>query len=677
MTPQEYAQTVFALQRAEHEYRAGSPIMSDQDFDAAVLQLQEFERQHPYMVLPGSPTKRVGSDLTEGFKKVKHPKPMLSLDNTFSMEELMRRLESVQLEVGGVASFSIEPKIDGIALALQYKHGMLHRALTRGDGVQGDDVTANAMTIRDIPLVIVTDVEFVEIRGEVCMHFDDFKEYNELRVASGLEAAANPRNLTAGTMKLLDPSECAKRKLRFYAYHISVYQNGTNKVPLADQSQVLNLLNQTFKFRPMGAVQIANGTTEVLEAVERFEATKSQLPYPVDGAVIKLHSIDDRRKFQDGTKSPKWAWAYKYAAETAFTVLKAITIQVGRTGVLTPVAELEPVELAGTTVSRASLHNDEQINRLDVRPGDQVEIHKAGEIIPQVLRRVSNVTEDRPAFVMPETCPSCGGKVIKASNLEESEAIASVCTNTWKCPEQIMGRLLHWCQKSAMDIQDIGPQVIHAMFTYLDVMLPHHLYTLDVESLEKLDLIGKVKAAKLVRQIEKSKTAGLERVLVGLGIPRIGTTLCRRLAMAAENMTDLGLMPEATLLKVNGMTQTLVETLRSWFQGPRTQELISNLERVGVSMASNTYNPKIAGGPFGGMRVVITGELASMDREAFVKVVEENGGRVTGSVSGKTNLVVIGVNPGGNKLKGAEKHGVKCIQEPEFLEMLRSGDCAS
>lgn len=608
--------------------------ISDGEFDIMLRRLTAMEQQFPKLRTAASPTMRVGGGLLSGFKSSNHIVPMLSIDNIFSVEDLSKRLDALAYPANpGMALWTVEPKVDGLSLSLFYRDGILQEALTRGDGLSGDDVTANARTIRSIPLRLVSAQDeihipkVVHIRGEVFMTFKDFAAVNEQRKKEGKELLANPRNGAAGALKQLDTAECARRRLSFVPYHIAY--NDSLEWDNVPQETLTQFLFPNVGFKTLEPVQSFANKDNLIEYISKFEAIRAHLPYPVDGAVIKVSDREARDKFGEGTKFVKWAYAYKYAAEEALTKLNSITIQVGRTGVLTPVAELEPVELSGSVISRASMHNRDRLTKLNVKEGDIVRIRKAGEIIPEIIS-VETRVPDGKTFVFPLTCPSCSTPVVQAELREEGPGVATLCPNSEGCPAQIAGRLEHWCSKGCMDIQDVGETIIASMVKAGVSEIPD-LYKLTCEWMEaRLDGFGKRRAVITFNAIQKSKSNGFEMVFAGLGVPRCGSGTARKLARCMENMNDL-IQAEGARLDFLGAAKK--DAIIRWRDNIDTRLLIRRLSDLGVDMKSRTYDPNAAKGILSGKVFVFTGALETMHRSYAENLVEQNGGRASSSVS--------------------------------------------
>ncbi len=668
-------------------YVVAKPEISDTTFDLLMQELIRLETEDPeLMSASDSPTRRVGGGFIEGFQTVPHMVPMLSLDNIFNEEDLSKRLDALTYMSPSEAMWIVEPKIDGLSLDLKYENGKLFQALTRGDGEQGDDVTANAFTIKSIPLNLTWKAlhhyeasekltqflnrfpKVIHIRGEVFMTFKDFEAVNAARVKGGEEPMANPRNAAAGALKLLDPKECARRRLSFIPYHIAFQSHPWEPSPTGllpvTQGILLEWLH-ALGFAELDPVKQCCTKEEVLDYIAKFEAIRSHLPYPVDGAVLKINNIAIRRHYGEGTKAVKWAYAYKYAAEQADTKLKSITIQVGRTGVLTPVAELEPVLVSGSTISRATLFNRDRVMKLGVKPGDIVTILKAGEIIPQVIAVKTHLGS---AWTFPDHCPECHTEVQQADLIQdEGPGVATICPN-YECPAQIRGRIKHWC--SSMDMKDIGEALVDNLVSNLEVKDPADLYMLSPTRLMTLPGVAESKASNTMLAIESSKMNGLELVLAGLGIPRVGGGVSRKLAKVFKDIDDLITTDTTRLNFLGGAT---AQTILDWSQDARSKKLVSKLKAARVNMTSKTYNPNAANGVLSGKTFVFTGTLSSMDRPYAQSLVERNGGRATGSVSKKTSYVVAGREPG-SKLTKAQGLGVKILTEEEFLELVEVDD---
>jgi len=664
MTVSDYWALVQQINELDHAYHVlNQPTVPDAVYDELIRRLLEFEAVHPTLALPNSPSRRVGSCLTGDRLQVPHAQPMLSLDNIFEVEVLVRRLEA--LLDNGDTDWVLEPKVDGLSINLTYEQGNLVRATTRGDGAVGEDVTAAVMTIGDVPLKL-RDGQIpsrVDVRGEAFIERADFDAWNGRRVAAGEQPMANPRNAAVGAVMRSDSRETAKVPLRFVPY------------TLPDSSmEFATYAEQKLWFKAAGFSSLrdwyARDVQTLADLVIKFnDVWRSELPFPTDGAVIKVNNLALRKKLGAHDKAPRWAFAFKYQAERAETQLNGITIQVGRLGALTPVAELNPVELAGTTIRRASLHNFDMIKALDLAVGDTVLIEKAGEIIPYVLA-VTHKHPKRVPTATPDKCPVCGGAVERRHNDDGEAGVALTCVN-YHCEAQIIGRLEKWCSKEAMDLEAVGPGMVEKLVRELNVREPADLYRETLpDRLALLAGMGDKKIANFVSERDASKSRGMQAVLTGLCIPRIGNTIGKKLARRFPDLLALiKAVDENTSLP--GMGKVDFQALKAWFaDGPR-HAMIGRLAEAGVSLKSSTYSEKEAAGPFSGQLVVFTGTLESMERDVARSRVEELGGRTSGSVSGKTTMLVAG-EEAGSKLDKARKQGIRILTEAEFLEMLKS-----
>lgn len=671
-TEERHSELAAQIKEHDHQYYVlDNPTITDRQYDQLMQELIALETENPNLRTWNSPSQRVGVGLVPGFQTCDHIVPMLSLDNLFDQDALAKRLADLQAASGVTGAYwCIEPKVDGMSIDLEYQKGVLVRALTRGNGYKGDDVTANARTVRNIPLQLTAEVPHVHIRGEIFMTYAAFKNVNRERVAAGEEPMSNPRNAASGSMKLLDTNECARRRLSFVPYHLA-YSVIPNK--LVDLMEWQSWLHDEFLrlgFEPFAKEDwvVCQRQSEAIQWINDFGTRRSKLPYPTDGVVIKMNHIASREDLGAGSKSVRWAYSYKYAPETADTVLKSITIQVGRSGVLAPVAELEPVELAGTIVKRASLHNQEIIRTLDIQPGDTVTVSKAGEIIPEVIALVK-VGPRQQLFRFPSKCPVCGSAVTRAQIHDgESEGSALVCVNTEHCPGQIAGRLEHWCSKHAMDI-NIGPVMVGNLVER-GLKHPSDLYYLNDKLLLGIPGVAASKAANTRNSIDESKSQGMERVLVGLCIPKIGTSGAKKLARAYPDILALMSSSAEDIRRKTRLGEVVVESLITWLQKPSNQQRLRILEQAGVSLASKTYQAggTLEEGIFTGKVVVFTGTI-NMNRNEAQTLVEHLGGRCSSSVSKKTDYVVVGSEPG-SKLTKAHELGVRTLTEEEFMTMV-------
>lgn len=643
-------------------YDLDAPVISDYDYDMMFKELKELEEKYPSLADPNSPTKRVGGEAATGFEPVTHTVPLGSLSDVFDFDEVrafVERTKAFDAECG----YSVECKIDGLSVALRYENGVLVRGATRGDGRVGENVTGNLRTVRSIPLTLNTeklagmDTSVVEVRGEVYMPHSSFERLNAEREKRGEALFANPRNAAAGTLRQLDPKVCASRGLDIFVFN---YQTGTLDFKEHDESL---LALEKLGFRIIPYLKVVKTADEVISQIEEIGKMRGTLPFDIDGVVIKVNDLALRRTIGENSATPKWAVAYKFPPEEKETKLTDIVIQVGRTGILTPNAVLEPVKLAGTTVSRATLHNLDFIRERDIMIGDTVVLRKAGDIIPEVVRAVPEKRDGTQVpFEMPERCPSCGEPVELD---EESEGSAYYCTNS-DCPAQIMRNLIHFASKGAMDIDGLGPALLEKLHDTGLVKSIADIYSLTAEQLAGLERMGEKSAAKLISSIEKSKSAGLARFLSALGIRQVGDKAAAVIAARFGDIEELFKATPETLCEIDDVGEITAENIVSFFSHPQTRRMIDRLKDVGVVMTAE----KAAAGDdrFAGMTFVLTGTLPDMTRDEASALITSHGGKVSGSVSKKTSYVVAGAEAG-SKLAKAESLGVPVIDEAELLRM--------
>jgi DNA ligase (NAD+) len=653
-------------------YRQAEPEITDREYDELKRELAQLEADNPLLALIDSPTQKVGDDRSEGFQSYAHRERMMSLDNTYSGEEMREFLARMERELERTdLTYVVEPKIDGLAVSVTYERGQLVRAVTRGNGIEGDDITANAKTIRTLPRQLRADQgapvpEFIEIRGEIFLTNEEFQRINSEREAAGEALYANPRNLAAGTIKQLDPAVVARRKLE-----IVLYGRGfTAPVSALPETQ-----QQFFAWvRAWGLPTVDNqwaaqAGDEVLAAIAELDGMRQGLPYPTDGAVVKLDAIALQRTLGATSKAPRWAMAYKFEAERAETELKAISIQVGRTGVLTPVAELEPVQLAGTTVSRATLHNRDEIARKDIRVGDFVAVEKAGEIIPAVI--AVNLEKRRPECVpyeFPKACPVCETPAVQF----EGE-VAVRCPNVG-CPVQLRRRLQHFASRACLDIEGLGEAMIDQLVERGWVKRLPDIYQLNRDDLLALGKnVGK-STDKLLAAIEASKSAELWRFIHGLGITHVGAAAAKDLARVFGGLQELADAPMEAYIRekesvISGIGPTMARAILGYFSQETNQAVVADLLALGV--APKSPNMEGGGTRFAGQTFVLTGTLPTLTRNEAAELIEAQGGKVSGSVSKKTSYVVAGTEAG-SKLAKAEKLGVAVIDEATLQTLLRA-----
>jgi DNA ligase (NAD+) len=692
-----HAQIVEEIRRHDHAYYVeAQPKISDRDYDRLYHELLDLEKQFPELASPNSPSQRVGGQPVSEFKSVRHAVPMMSLDNTYSQEELRNFVKRVQkLLPDEKLEWVVEPKVDGLAVSLRYENGVFTIGATRGNGTEGDDITANLKTIRSVPLTLQSGTgilpakdrleacpTLLEVRGEVFMTKAGFEKLNAERKSAGEEIFANPRNSAAGSLKQLDPKIVAKRPLDIVLYGIGALASGTahsgnepqRAVPEAgapkSQRELLDWL-KALGFKTPARTWFCRSEDELIAAIAELDKVRGKFNYETDGAVIKLNSFGQQRRAGATAKAPRWAIAYKYAPEQAETKLKAITVQVGRTGALTPVAELEPTFLAGSTISRATLHNEDYIREKDIRIGDTVVIEKAGEVIPAVVSVVLNKrTGSAKSFQFPKVCPECGSKVFKTIGADEEEAAAWRCPNP-DCPAQVRGRIEHWCSRGAMDIEG-GGEVLAAQLVNSGLVRDvAELYQLKLAEVANLERMGEKSAKNFIDAVAASKTRDAWRVLFGLGILHVGAGVAKALGRHFATLDDVLAASAERLMEADDIGEVIAQSIVYWHSDSVNRKLLDRLRKAGLNFKSELYNPAIANGLFAGKTFVLTGTLPTLTREQATAKIESLGGKVSGSVSKKTDFVLAG-EEAGSKLDKAQKLGVKIIDEKEFLKMCGS-----
>ncbi len=642
-------------------YVEAKPEFSDFEFDKLLEQLVELEKQFPDLVTPDSPSQRVGGTITKEFLTVIHREPMLSLSNTYSlgeMEEFYNRVKKL-LALEGVEEQEMvaELKFDGVAISLLYRDGLLVQGATRGDGVQGDDITVNIRTIPTVPLKLIGGADGeIEVRGEVFMRKDDFEQINESRPEE--ERFANPRNATAGTLKMQDSAEVARRRMSFVAYYLK---------GISDESTThfrrLKLLEK-LGFSTGNHYRLCRELHDINDFIAEWSEKRWELPYETDGVVLKLNAVAIREKLGATSKSPRWAIAYKYPAQQARTVLNAVVFQVGRLGTITPVAELEPVLLAGSTVSRSTLHNFDEIERLGIMIHDRVIIEKSGEVIPKVI---SVVLDERPSdvqpIVIPLNCPACG-TLLKKSEGE----VSYYCPSEEECPAQIRGRVLHFASRNAMDIRNLGKALVDQLVSIKLVKDVGDLYFLQEPLVENLERMGRKSAQNLVHALDESRAKSYERLLYALGIRHVGRATARELSQAYPSLEALMQASEEELSTVPDIGPVVARSICDYFAKPTASYFLEKLRAAGLQLSASESTIQVNRN-FEGLTVLFTGGLDRYDRQQASELVVERGGRVVNSVSKKTGLVVAGHDPG-SKLDKARKLGVRVVSEDEFDKML-------
>ena len=639
-----------------HGYRyyvLDEPTISDFEYDHMLRRLEDLEAEHPEEITPDSPTQRVGGQTLSEFQQVRHAVPLESLQDVFNDDEVCHFLEKVPLDR---AVYSVEPKVDGLSVALEYRDGVFVRGATRGDGQVGEDVTENLRTIRSIPMTLPEKLPRLIVRGEVYMARSVFEEINARREIEGKPLMANPRNAAAGSLRQLDPKIAAQRRLDIAVFNLQLAEGRT----FTTHTETLEYLaSQHFKVIPHKPLE---KDSDILAEIAALGDSRDQFPFDIDGAVIKLDDLRDRETLGSTAKFPKWAIAYKYPPETKPTLLKNIVVQVGRTGVLTPKAELAPVRLAGTTVTFATLHNQDFITQKDVRIGDTVLVRKAGEIIPEI---VEVVADKRPAdaqpYFLPDTCPVCGAPVVR-----DEDGAALRCTGA-ECPAQLLRNLTHFASRNAMDIDGLGPAVMQNLIDSGLIHTAADLYALRPEQLEPLERMGKKSAQNAVDAIAKSRENDLWRLIYALGIRQVGEKAAKLLAQHFRTMSALRAATEEELTSLDDVGPITAKYVSQWMQSPQSIDLLARLEAAGVNMACKE---EVLDTRFAGMTFVLTGALEKFTRDEAGEMIEKRGGKAASSVSKKTTYVVAGENAG-SKLQKARDLNIPVLTEDEFLALLQ------
>ncbi len=647
----------------DHNYRyyvLAEPVISDQEFDLKLKELEALEKQFPEFALPNSPTKTVGGGLLDEFKTVPHKRRMLSLGNTYSEEELLEFDERVRKSLGiDAVEYVCELKIDGLAISLFYENGQLIQAVTRGDGFQGDDVTENVKTIRSVTQQLHGNYPTsFEIRGEIFMHRKGFERLNQQRQAQGEATYANPRNVASGSLKIKDAKEVAKRPLDITLYHFL-----SDQYPFATHSESL-IQAQSWGIKTAEHSQTCRSIDEVFDYLKRWDAARHDLGFDTDGVVIKVNSLRHQEELGFTAKVPRWAIAYKFQTETATSKLLGITYQVGRTGAITPVAELQPVALLGTTVKRASLHNANEIERLDVRIGDTVFVEKGGEIIPKIVGvDFSRRAENSVPHMYITHCPECN------SELQRNDGEAQhYCLNSEECPPQAIGKIEHFVGRKAMDIQSIGSEMAETLYQQGLVKELADLYFLTFDQVLALDRVGEKTAMNLIEGIETSKSQPFERVLFGLGIRYVGETVAKKLAQGLGNIDAIMVATEEQLIAIDEIGERIAESVVQYFSEEKHRMGIERMKAAGLTFTA--IQKESLGDVLAGKSMVISGVFAKHSRDEIKVMIEAHGGKVGGGVTGKTDYLVAGDGIGPSKLEKATQLGVNIIDEDTFLTMI-------
>ena len=635
-------------------YTLDASTMSDYEYDRLYRRLQELEAAHPEEITPDSPTQRVGDAVLNDFAEVRHPVPLESLEDVFDGDEVKGFLSKV-LETLPRAEYSVEPKVDGLSVALEYRDGRFYQGATRGDGRVGEDVTGNLRTVRSIPKNLPEKLPRLIVRGEVYMARSVFDRINEELELEGKPLLANPRNAAAGSLRQKDPKVCAKRQLDIAVFNLQLVEGRS----FATHSETLDYLRE--QGFPVIPHTVLRDPEEILEQIQKLGDNRMDFPYDIDGAVVKLNDLSDRSILGSTAKCPKWAVAYKYPPEQKESRVADIVVQVGRTGVLTPKAVLEPVRLAGTTVTNATLHNQDYITEKDIRIGDTVVVQKAGEIIPEI---VSVVKEKRPEgtkpYHLPDKCPVCGAAVLR-----DPDGAAVRCTGA-ECPAQLLRNMIHFASRDAMDIDGVGPAVLQQLIESGLVSNPADLYDLGAEQLEGLDRMGKKSAQNAVDAIARSKENDLWRLIFALGIRQVGAKAAKILATHFGSMDGLRRATAEELTEIDDVGAVTADYITRWMQSDQAADLLARLQKAGVNMECHQ---ELVDRRFAGMTFVLTGALTRFTREEAGEMIELRGGKVSSSVSKKTTYVVAGENAG-SKLKKAGELGVSVLSEEEFLALL-------
>jgi DNA ligase (NAD+) len=638
-------------------YEEAQPFISDREFDEALEELARLEEKFGLQT-DDSPTLRVGGAPSEQFPTVEHPEPLLSLDNTYNEDELRDFDRRVKDRLGDARfTYAVEMKFDGAAIRLRYENGELVLGATRGDGWRGDDITPNIKTIKVIPLHVKKAPGVMEVRGEAYMEKEAFVRMNEYRDEQGLAPFANPRNSTAGSLKMQDPREVARRPIKFFAFDLLLNSDREYNT----QKSKMKLLKK-LGFPVSKYFEVSDSIDDVVKIIRKWEDFRHKLPYEIDGVVIKVNEERYREELGTTSKSPRWAISYKYEAEQASTVLESITLQVGRLGKITPVAELKPVLLAGTTVKRASLHNEDEILRKDIRVGDTVVVEKAGEIIPQVISVVNPGRDDRPKpFSMPENCPACSEKLVKF----EGE-VAWRCVNP-QCPPQVLERIKHFASRDAMDIDGLGEAVVQQLLDAGLISTYADLYYLQKDEIIPLERMAEKSAGNLIRAIEASKSQPLDRVIYALGIRFVGKTVARDLASNFRSMDKLMNATEEEMTSVESIGPKIAESVSEFFSHEKNRSLVKSLRKAGLQFE---MEQKVAASSLlEGKKFVLTGTLPSLTRKDASDLIEKHGGSTASSVSKNTDFVLAG-EAAGSKLDKARKLGIDVLSEEDFLSMI-------
>lgn len=647
-------------------YVLNAPVISDIEFDRMMRELQDLEAKHPETYDENSPTMRVGSDINKDFVQVEHKYPMLSLGNTYSEEEVTDFYERVRKSLNEDFEICCEMKFDGTSISLTYENGKLVRAVTRGDGVKGDDVTNNVKTIRTIPLILKGDnypKEF-EIRGEILMPWEVFEKLNKEREAREEPLFANPRNAASGTLKQQNSSVVASRKLDAYLYYLL----GDN-LPCDGHYENLQEARK-WGFKISDTMRKVKTLQEVFDFINYWDTERKNLPVATDGIVLKVNSIRQQKNLGYTAKSPRWAIAYKFQAERALTKLQKVTYQVGRTGAITPVANLDPVQLSGTIVKRASLHNADIIESLDLHEGDMVYVEKGGEIIPKITGvDIASRTPGSEPVKFITHCPECGEPLTRF----DDEA-AHYCTNEDSCPPQIKGKIEHFISRKAMNIEGLGPETVDLFYQEGMIGNAADLYSLNEQEIARLERFGEKSAQNIMAGLEASRQVGFERVLFALGIRFVGETVAKKLARSIKNIDALMTATKEELMAIDEIGEKIAESIMHFFSSGKNRELVARLKAAGLKMEMDAQETAVLSNILEGQSIVISGVFAVHSRDEYKDIIEKHGGKNVGSISKKTSFILAGENMGPSKLEKAQKLGIKIMNENEFLSLIATSE---
>ena len=637
-------------------YVLDAPVIPDYEYDRLNRRLEELEAEHPEEITPDSPTQRVGGKILDAFQPYTHEVPLESLQDVFNEGEVAAFCEKMEEALGPMAEYSVEPKVDGLSVALEYRDGVFVRGATRGDGRVGEDVTENLRTVRSIPMTLPEKLPRLIVRGEVYMARSVFESINAKRELEGKPLMANPRNAAAGSLRQLDSKICAQRQLDIAVFNLQLAEGRE----FTSHAETLDYLaSQRFKVIPHKTLR---GTSEIQTEIFRINDERMDYPFDIDGAVVKVNSLSDRTILGSTAKFPKWAVAYKYPPEKKYATVTDIVVQVGRTGVLTPKAVLTPVRLAGTTVTNATLHNQDFITEKDIRIGDTVLVQKAGEIIPEILSvDLTKRPEGTKPYTLPEVCPVCGAPVVR-----DEDGAALRCTGA-ECPAQLQRNITHFASRDAMDIEGLGPAVVAQLVENGLIANVADLYDLHAQDVAQLDRMGAKSAENLIRAIEKSKANDLSKLIYGLGIRQVGAKTGKVLASAFGNLDGLMAASVEELTEVPDVGAVTAENIYQWFRQEQSAHMVERLRQAGVNFESKRV---ITDARFAGKTFVLTGALSKFTREEATEKIELLGGKASGSVSKKTSFVVVGENAGSKERKAREL-GIPILTEDEFLEMMQ------